>query len=75
MTHTCHAIGCERNVPPKLLMCRAHWRKVPAALQRAVWATYRRGQEDDKRPSRAYIEAANAAIASVAREEQRELPL
>jgi len=47
-------------------MCRAHWNMVPARLQRAVWAHYRRGQERDKRPSRAYLQAALRAIAAVA---------
>jgi hypothetical protein len=62
MSHLCHATGCEREVEPKLLMCLKHWRMVPRPLQRAVWAQYRSGQEDDKRPSREYLAAADAAI-------------
>ncbi len=46
--HRCHAIGCETPVPPKLLMCRAHWNRVPKVLQAQVWAHYRPGQEVDK---------------------------
>jgi len=55
-------------------MCLRHWRMVPKHLQRDVWATYRPGQCDDKHPSEAWHEAANAAIAAVARAEGRELP-
>lgn len=64
--HLCHARDCARAVPPRLLMCKPHWRMVPAELQRRVWATYRRGQEVDKRPSMAYLDAANAAVKAVA---------
>ena len=67
--HTCHARGCDRAVPPELLMCGRHWRMVPRILQRAVWAAYRPGQCDDKRPSEAWHLAADAAIGSVARAE------
>lgn len=63
--HHCHAHGCTRNVPPKMLMCLKHWRMVPVKLQRAVWATYRAGQEIDKAPSDAYILAQRAAVWSV----------
>lgn len=64
--HVCHAEGCAVRVPPRLLMCRDHWRMVPAPLQRRVWATYRPGQEVDKRPSPEYLAAARAAIDAVA---------
>ncbi len=47
-------------------MCWPHWRAVPAKLQRRVWETYRRGQCDDKRPSKEWHQAADAAIAAVA---------
>lgn len=68
--HLCHADGCATDVPPRMLMCRRHWALVPQALQRQVWATYRSGQEVDKRPSRAYLVAADAAVAAVARIER-----
>lgn len=64
--HTCHAHRCERVVPPRLLMCLAHWRRVPRRLQAGVWAHYRTGQEADKRPSLAYLLAARAAVLAVA---------
>lgn len=63
--HTCHAIGCPVEVPPRMLMCRRHWRMVPPELQARVWATYRKGQEVDKRPSAAYLRAGADAIAAV----------
>jgi hypothetical protein len=50
-------------------MCRRHWAKVPLTLQRMVHAKYRRGQCDDKQPSREWHQAASAAIASVALQE------
>lgn len=69
MRHTCHAQRCGKAVPPKLLMCLAHWRMVPGELQRAVRASYRPDQEIDKRPSRDYLAAARAAIEAVAAKE------
>ena len=45
MKHTCHARGCGKNVPPRLLMCLPHWRMVPRDLQRAIWRVYVPGQE------------------------------
>jgi hypothetical protein len=67
--HTCHARGCNVAVPPELLCCLKHWRMVPRPIQRIVWATYRPGQCDDRNPSRAWHQAADAAIGFVARAE------
>lgn len=64
--HRCHAEGCEEQVPPSLLMCRAHWFMVRKALRREVWRLYVSGQEERKDPSREYLAAAKAAIAAVA---------
>jgi hypothetical protein len=64
--HTCHARGCNVHVPPEMLMCLAHWRRVPLRIKRAVWKTYRSGQCDDMNVSRKWLEAASAAIGSVA---------
>ena len=64
--HHCHARGCTKEIPPEMLMCFAHWKKVPRVIQRAVWASYRRGQCDDRKPSEAWHEAADAAIGFVA---------
>ena len=72
MPHRCHAIGCEAEVPPTMLMCRAHWFAVPKPLRKDVWRLYRRGQEITKDPSPEYLAAARAAIDAVARREGRQ---
>ncbi len=64
--HRCHARGCVRVVPPRMLMCIGHWKMVPRELQRDVWAQYREGQERRKDPSVDYLDAADAAIRAVA---------
>lgn len=67
MRHECHVPGCHVAVPRRMLMCRAHWFRVPPALRDRVWATYQSGQELGRvRPSREYLLAARAAIQSVA---------
>jgi hypothetical protein len=67
VSHTCHARGCEVAVKPELLMCFAHWRKVPSKVQRAVWDAYRPGQCNDMQPSKEWHLAADAAIGYVAK--------
>jgi hypothetical protein len=62
----CHARGCHGVVKPELLMCWAHWRMVPRNIQAAVYAAYRPGQCDDKKPSASWFVAADAAIGFVA---------
>lgn len=69
MVHTCHAIGCNVEVPPCLLMCSKHWRMVPINLKREILASYRPGQEIDKKPSQKYLNAAGAAINAIANRE------
>lgn len=64
--HSCHARGCNKPVPPRMLMCFHHWRMVPRDLQTAVWDTYRPGQERTKDPSPEYLAAAMAAVNAVA---------
>lgn len=71
MPHTCHAIGCNTAVPPKLFMCRKHWFMLPKKHRDAIWATYRPGQEIDKDPSQEYLQAASDAISWLAAKEQR----
>lgn len=63
--HTCHAIGCKTPVDPSLFMCRAHWFRVPLALRNRVWKEYHNGI------TRAYCEAAKAAVIAVAEKEGR----
>ena len=69
MSHTCHAIGCQKPVPPSMLMCKPHWFMVPADLRSDVWRTYVPGQEITKTPTRAYCAAARAAEIAVAKKE------
>lgn len=71
MTHTCHAEGCPREVPPRLLMCPAHWRALPTRLKAAVLRSYRPGQEVDKQPSVEYLVAQRKAVMWVAVKEGR----
>lgn len=56
--HTCHWRGCDRDVPPAMWGCKAHWFRLPKALRDRVWATYRPGQEETKTPSREYLAVA-----------------
>lgn len=70
--HFCHAKTCKVIVPPKRLMCKRHWFMVPADLRKAVWREYRPGQEVDKEPTAAYLEAAQKAITAVQAREERQ---
>ncbi len=65
MAHHCHAIACEVKVPPAMLMCKSHWFRVPLALRNRVWAEYHNGI------TKAYCEAAKAAVTVVAQREGR----
>lgn len=52
-----------------MFMCRTHWFSLPDRMRKAIWATYRAGQEDDKSPSHAYCLAAKAAVTFIAERE------
>lgn len=69
MKHTCHAMGCDKVIPRRLLMCPQHWRKVPYLLRNKVWDAYVSGQEVRGDPSPEYLETAREAIDAVARKE------
>jgi len=71
MTHTCHAIGCEKAINPKNLMCLKHWRMVSPKHQSEVWRHYRPGQEKTKDPSLEYLGAMLVAIFAVADKEKQ----
>ena len=43
MSHKCPRNGCRRTVGDAYLMCGPDWKRVPAPLQRAVYAAYKRG--------------------------------
>lgn len=58
MSHTCHWNDCEVEVPPKMWGCKKHWFMLPLHIRQRIWATYRPGQEIDKQPSEAYLDAA-----------------
>ena len=74
MPHTCHALGCEIEVPPRLLMHREHWRMIPVFLRLRVLHAYQPGQEITKVTTAAYRQAAALAIISVAEQEGRAVP-
>jgi len=57
--HECHWPGCDKQVPPAMWGCSAHWFKLPKALREEIWDTYRPGQEKTLTPSAAYLVAAN----------------
>ena len=63
MNHICHAPGCTRRVPPKMLACRDHWGALPKKIQDAVWREYRPGQELTKRPTQRYMAVQRLALA------------
>lgn len=69
MSHTCHAEGCKRPVPPRLFVCRMHWGKLSEPLKVAIWREYRPGQERDKQPSLRYL-----AVQTLARGELAFVP-
>lgn len=56
--HECHWPGCDKQVPPAMWGCKAHWFALPKVLRDRIWATYRPGQEKDLTPSAAYLAAA-----------------
>lgn len=39
VVHHCHALGCKRSCPPRMLMCRPCWSMVPDALRAEVYRT------------------------------------
>lgn len=47
MRGACAIPGCERGAKPHQLMCWPHWRRVPKALNKAIFETYRSGMGPD----------------------------
>ena len=41
MTHDCPATGCTEQLPTSILMCKAHWARVPRPLQQQVIGAWR----------------------------------
>lgn len=59
-THKCPVDGCDKVVSNSMLMCPAHWHRVPKAIGAAVYREYR------KQPlSEAHVRAMQLAIDSV----------
>lgn len=56
--HPCPVKGCTAHAKPGQLMCWPHWRRVPKALNRAVFETF-----DDSRGRELGGEALLEAIA------------
>jgi transcriptional regulator with XRE-family HTH domain len=57
--HHCHWPGCDKQVPPAMWGCKAHWFRLPKALRDRVWRTYAPGQEVDMTPSEEYLQVAD----------------
>jgi hypothetical protein len=66
MSHVCHVFQCEKTIPPRMLMCRAHWEMVPPDLQDAVNANFNPAQckQSGVRPlpTREWLKAARQAL-------------
>lgn len=56
--HACHWPGCQKQVPPAMWGCRAHWFSLPKSIRDRIWRAYRPGQEVDMQPSEEYLSAA-----------------
>lgn len=69
----CPIKGCKAHAKPNQLMCWPHWRRVPKALNHAVFDTYRDWQRDARHDTvQAYRQARDAAIAAVEAKETEE---
>lgn len=62
-THRCAAPGCDKQVPMNMLMCLAHWRRLPKPIRDAIWETYRAGTSAGTHPTSEYIKNVRAAQA------------
>lgn len=56
--HGCHWPECDKQVPPAMWGCRAHWFKLPKRLRDRVWDVYVPGQEERMDPSAEYLAVA-----------------
>lgn len=61
--HSCPIPGCIRLAKDHQLMCWPHWRRVPKALNKAIFYTYAHGPRAD------YRENVAAAISVVVAKE------
>lgn len=65
--HTCHWPGCGVLVAPALWGCGRHWFKLPRQLRLRIWGAYRPGQEQDKKPSKKYVQLMKEVQAWIAK--------
>lgn len=63
-TRPCPITSCRAQIRANHLMCYPHWKLVPRPLQMRVYATYKRGQENQGigAASPEYVEAMAEAI-------------
>lgn len=67
MSHPCAIPNCDRPAKDGQLMCWPHWRRVPRALNYAVFDAFRRTRTPGW--ARRYAEARDAAISAVVAKE------
>lgn len=67
--HTCHWPGCDKQVPPAMWGCRAHWFTLPRDIRNGIWEAYVPGQEVTLTPSAKYLAAAKRAMDWIAQRE------
>lgn len=67
MSHPCRIPGCPRPAKDQQLMCWPHWKRVPKALNRAIFETYANGPRADYL---ANVEQAVSVIQAKEAEEQ-----
>lgn len=72
--HHCHARGCPRHCPPRLLMCPPCWATVPPALSPLVYGAMRAGRKAGNHPNGAWMLAADACITAAAWAAGRPVP-
>jgi hypothetical protein len=58
--HQCPIVGCQAHLPYGTLMCRTHWKRVPAQLRSEVYAAW-----DNGSPREDYMDVRARAIAAV----------
>lgn len=64
-THPCAIPDCDTPAGAGMLMCGPHWRRVPPAQARAVWATWKAWQGRGRVGRAEYLEAVRTAVAAV----------
>lgn len=68
-THPCAADGCRAACPTSHFMCVAHWRMVPAPLQRLVRDAYRAWRRSVSIRRDVHVIAARARLLRSAQEQ------